>query len=526
MSRVQVISAEQAAQLIPNNSLVTVSSSSGLNTPDAVLKAIGERFAQTGEPKNLTTFHPIASGDMYGIAGIDHLAQLGLLKRVIAGSYPSGPSSMPSPKIWQMINANQVEAYNFPSGILFHMLREAAAKRPGVLTQVGLDTFVDPRRNGGRMNDCTPKEVVRVVEFDGQEWLYFKSMQPNVAIIRGTTADEFGNISMEHEGAYLGAYDVALATRNNRGVVIAQVKRLTTAGALHPQSVRVPGVLVDYIVVVPEQWQATQTPYDPAISGEIRRPLTEFQPLPFNTDKIIARRAAMTLREYEAVNLGFGISALVPEILLEEGLHGQVTWVIEQGAVGGLPLTGFPFGCAVNAEAIIPSPDQFTYFQGAGFDRSLLSFMQVDTDGNVNVSRLAARPHVTAGAGGFIDITANGRNLVFSGYFTAGGLDLAIETGELKILKEGKARKFTPQVEHVTFSGRRARTNGQNITYITERCVIRLEPEGLTVIEIAPGINLERDVLGQADIPLRVSPDLRTMDARLFVPEKMGLKLG
>ena len=325
MSRVQVISAEQAAQLIPNNSLVTVSSSSGLNTPDAVLKAIGERFAQTGEPKNLTTFHPIASGDMYGIAGIDHLAQLGLLKRVIAGSYPSGPSSMPSPKIWQMINANQVEAYNFPSGILFHMLREAAAKRPGVLTQVGLDTFVDPRRNGGRMNDCTPKEVVRVVEFDGQEWLYFKSMQPNVAIIRGTTADEFGNISMEHEGAYLGAYDVALATRNNRGVVIAQVKRLTTAGALHPQSVRVPGVLVDYIVVVPEQWQATQTPYDPAISGEIRRPLTEFQPLPFNTDKIIARRAAMTLREYEAVNLGFGISALVPEILLEEGLHGQVT---------------------------------------------------------------------------------------------------------------------------------------------------------------------------------------------------------
>ena len=189
-------------------------------------------------------------------------------------------------------------------------------------------------------------------------------------------------------------------------------------------------------------------------------------------------------------------------------------------------MTGFPFGCAVNAEAIIPSPDQFTYFQGAGFDRSLLSFMQVDTDGNVNVSRLAARPHVTAGAGGFIDITANGRNLVFSGYFTAGGLDLAIETGELKILKEGKARKFTPQVEHVTFSGRRARTNGQNITYITERCVIRLEPEGLTVIEIAPGINLERDVLGQADIPLRVSPDLRTMDARLFVPEKMGLKLG
>ncbi|MBI5303213.1 MAG: acyl CoA:acetate/3-ketoacid CoA transferase [Chloroflexi bacterium] len=525
MSRVQIISAEQAATLIPNDSIVAISSSSGLHCPDAILNAIGERFVQTGEPNNLTTFHPIASGDMYGIAGIDHLAKPGLLKRAIAGSYPSGPSSLPSPKIWQMINANQVEAYNFPSGILFHMLREAAAKRPGVLTQVGLDTFIDPRRHGGRMNACTPPDIVRVVEFDGQEWLYFKAMQPDVAIIRGTTADEFGNISMEHEGAYLGAYDVALAARNHHGVVIAQVKRLTTAGALHPQAVRVPGILVDYVVVVPDQWQTTQTPYDPAISGETRRPLTEFQPLPFDTDKIIARRAAMTLREYEAVNLGFGISALVPEILLEEGLHGQVTWVIEQGAVGGLPLTGFPFGCAVNAEAIVASPDQFTYFHGAGFDRSLLSFMQVDRDGNVNVSRLAARPHVTAGAGGFIDITAHGRRLVFSGYFTAGGLDLAIENGALRIVKEGKARKFTPQVEHVTFSGRRAREQGQDVTYITERCVMRLEPEGLTVIEIAPGIHLERDVLAQSDIPLRVSPELRTMDARLFRPERMGLVL-
>ncbi|MBI5034769.1 MAG: acyl CoA:acetate/3-ketoacid CoA transferase [Chloroflexi bacterium] len=525
MSRIQVITAEQAAALIPNESIVVISSSSGLHCPDAVLKAIGERFAKTGEPRNITSIHPIASGDMYGVAGVDHLAQKGLLKRTIAGSYPSGPSSMPSPKIWQMINNDEVEAYNFPSGTLFHMLREAAAKRPGVLTQVGIDTFIDPRRNGGRMNRITPPEVVRLVEFEDQEWLYFKSIQPDVAIIRGTTADEFGNISMEHEGAFVGAYDVALSARNNRGVVIAQVKRLTTAGALHPQMVRVPGILVDYVVVAPDQWQTTQTPYDPAISGEIRRPLHEFKPLPFNTDKVIARRAAMTLRKDEAVNLGFGISALVPEILLEEGLHGEVTWVIEQGAVGGLPLTGFPFGCAVNAQAFVPSPDQFTYFHGAGFDRSLLSFMQVDADGNVNVSRLAARPHVTAGAGGFIDITANGRNLVFSGYFTAGGLELEIEDGKLRIVKEGKARKFTREVEHVTFSGRRARVNNQNALYVTERCVITLEREGLTVVEIAPGIDLQRDVLAQADIELRVSPNLKMMDAWLFRPERMELKL-
>jgi acyl CoA:acetate/3-ketoacid CoA transferase len=526
MSRAQIISPAQAAALIPDRATVCISSSSGLHCPDAILKAIGERFAQTGAPRNITSIHPIASGDMYGIAGIDHLAQRGLLARAIAGSYPSGPSALPSPKIWQMINANEIEAYNFPSGTLFHMLREGAAKRPGVLTKVGLDTFIDPRRQGGRMNDCTPADVVRVVEFDGEEWLYFQALHPDIAIIRGTTADEFGNISMEHEGAYLGAYDVALAARNHRGTVIAQVKRVTAAGSLHPQMVRVPGILVDYIVVAPEQWQTTQTPYDPAISGETRRPLGECKPLPFDTAKVIARRAAMTLRHDEAVNLGFGISALVPEILLEEKLHGAVTWVIEQGAVGGLPLTGFPFGCAVNAQAIVPSPDQFTYFHGGGSDRALLSFMQVDADGNVNVSRLAARPHVTAGVGGFIDITAHARRIVFSGYFTAGGAELAMDDGKLRIIKEGKARKFTRAVEHVTFSGRRARANQQDVTYVTERCVIKLEPVGLTVIEIAPGVDLQRDVLAQADLELRVSPNLKTMDARLFKPEPMRLELG
>jgi acyl CoA:acetate/3-ketoacid CoA transferase len=404
------------------------------------------------------------------------------------------------------------------------MLREAAARRPGVLTKVGLDTFIDPRRLGGRMNECTPDDIVRVVEFDGEEWLYFKSIPIDVAIIRGTTADEHGNISMEHEGAYLGAYDVALAARNHRGIVIVQVKRLTAAGALAPQAVRVPGVLVDCVVVAPDQWQTTQTPYDPAISGETRRPLGDFAPAPFNADKVIARRAALMLRQGEAVNLGFGISALVPGILLEEGRHGEVTWVIEQGAVGGLPLTGFQFGCAVNAEAIVPSPDQFTYFHGGGFDRSLLSFMQVDQAGNVNVSRLAARPHVTAGAGGFIDITAHARSMAFSGYFTAGGL-LEIAGGQLRIVREGKVRKFVPEVEHVTFSGRRARETHQDVLYITERCVIRLEADGLTVIEVAPGVDVQRDVLGQAEVELRVSPRLTLMDARLFRPEPMGLTL-
>lgn len=525
MPRSKVVSLAEAARLIPDGAVVTVSSSSGLGCPDAMLRAIGERFEGEQAPRQLTTIHPIAAGDMYGIDGIDHIARPGLLKRVIAGSYPSGPSSMPSPKIWQMIYGNEIEAYNIPSGILFHMHADAAAGRPGVLTKVGMDTFVDPRRTGGRMNDATTEEIVRVVEFDGEEWLYFKAIPVDVAIIRATTADEIGNLSMEHEGAYLGAMDQALAARNNGGIVIAQVKRVTAANTLPAQTVRVPSVLVDYIVVDTDQMQTTQTQYDPAISGEVREPLSSFPPVEWNTDKVIARRAALELKSGEAVNLGFGISALVPRILLEEGLAGEVTWAIEQGAVGGVPLLGFAFGCAANAEAIVPSPQQFVYFQGGGFDRTFLSFMQVDADGSVNVSKLGAKPHVTAGAGGFVDITARAKNIVFSGYMTAGGLELELQDGRLSVVKEGKNKKFVPELEHVTFSGRIAKQRDQRVTYVTERAVIQLEPEGLTVTEVAPGIDLERDVLAQAEIPLRVSANLREMDARLFRPEPFGLVL-
>jgi propionate CoA-transferase len=490
-----------------------------------MLRAIGDRFRATGEPQGLTTIHPIAAGDMYGIAGIDHLAEPGLLKRVIAGSYPSGPSSMPSPRIWQMIDGDEVEAYNLPSGALFQMHADAAAGRPGSLTKVGLDTFVDPRRQGGKMNRVTKDEIVRAVEFDGAEWLYFPALAIDVAIVRGTTADELGNISMEHEGAYLGGLEQALAARNSGGLVIAQVERMTTAGSLPPQQVHIPSTLVDWVVLAPEQMQTTQTHYDPAITGEVRRPADQFEIPEWGLEKVIARRAAMELRAGEAVNLGFGISALVPRILLEEGLDGSVTWVIEQGAVGGMPLLGFQFGCAANAQAIMPSPAQFTYFQGGGFDRGLLSFLQVDADGNVNVSRLRAKPHVTAGAGGFIDITANARRLVFSGTFAAGRQEIEVCDGRLHIREDGKVSKFVPEVEHVTFSGRMARERGQEATFVTERCVIRLEADGLTVAEIAPGIDLERDVLNRVAIPLRVSPRLNEMDARLFRPEPMGLQL-
>ena len=525
MSRlVPVLSAAEAVGRIPAGATVSVSSSSGLGCPDAVLRALGERYAETGEGGDLTLIHPIAAGDMYGIDGVDHLTAPGQIRRIIAGSYPSGPSSASPPKIVTAIESNEIEAYNIPSGILFQLHRSAAVGQPGVLTEVGKDTFMDPRRHGGRMNARTTEDIVSVVEFDGREWLYLRSIPVDVAIIRATTADEYGNLTSEEEGAPLGVLDQALAAHNNGGFVIAQVKRLAEGRTLPAQAVRVPGIVVDAIVVAPDQLQTTQTQFLPEAAGLFRAPSSALELAEWGPAKVIARRAAMELCDGEAVNLGFGISAFVPRILLEEGLDGAVTWVIEQGAVGGVPFLGFAFGCAQNPDALLASPDQFQYLQGGGFDRAMLSFLEVDADGNVNVSRLAGRPHVTAGVGGFVDITARAKRIVFSGYFTAGA-EIAIEDGHVRIVKEGRHQRFVPQVQHVTFSGLRARELGQEVVFVTERCVIRLRPEGLTLTEIAPGISVSRDIVGQTSLDLRISPDLRQMDPRLFRSEPMGLHL-
>jgi acyl CoA:acetate/3-ketoacid CoA transferase len=525
MARPKILSAAEAARLIPDGAVVTVSSSSALGCPDAVLAAIGARFEAEGHPRDLTTVHPIAAGDMWGVKGIDHIAREGCLKKVLAGSYPSGPSSAEPPAIWKMITGDAIPAYNVPSGILFDMHREAAAKRPGVLTKIGMDTYVDATREGCAMNAKAAAEpIVRRERFAGEDWLFFPTIVPQIAIIRATTADERGNLSYEHEGGILGPLDQALSVRNNGGLVIAQVKRLAAAGSLRPHDVVVPGVLVDVVVVAPDQMQTTHTPYDPAISGEIFRPLSSFETPPFDVAKVIARRVAMELHDGDAVNIGFGISANVPRILIEEGRHGAVTWVIEQGAVGGVPLLDFQFGCASNAEAIVQSPHQFTYFQGGGFDMTLLSFLQIDAEGSINVSKLGVRPHVTAGCGGFVDITARAKRIVFSGYFTAGAA-LAVEGGALRIAREGKVKKLVNAVEQITFSGPRAVAQGQDIVYVTERCVMRLTSEGVAVTELAPGVDLERDVLAQSEFPLRVARDLKTSPAALYRPQPFGLSL-
>lgn len=518
----KLTSAADAAARIPDGAIVTVSSSSALGCPDLVLAAIGARFDQEGHPRDLTTIHPIAAGDMYGVKGVDHIAKDGLLARILGGSYPSGPSSKPMPEIWKMVVENRVAAYNVPSGILFDMNRDAAANRPGVLTKVGLETFVDPVREGCAMNAAgAAAPIVARVEFGGDTWLHFPNIIPNVAILRATTADEHGNLTYEHEGAYLGGLEQAICVRNHGGLVIAQVSRMTKRGSLRPHDVRVPGHLVDLVVLDPDQKQTCETTYDPAISGQVMRPWDSFTLAEHGVEKIIARRAAMELRPGMTANLGFGISAMVPRILLEEGHPEAVTWAIEQGAVGGMPLTGFAFGCASNADAFVPSPQQFIYFQGGGFDMSFLSFLEVDAEGNVNVSKLGKKPYLTAGCGGFVDITAGAKKIVFSGWFEAGA-QIELTPQGIKVVTPGKFTKMVEAVEHVTFSGKRARALGQDVLYITERCVIRLGENGLIATEIMPGIDPARDIVAASGGRVQIAPDAITLPLSLLADAPMG----
>jgi acyl CoA:acetate/3-ketoacid CoA transferase len=518
----KLVTPEDAVARISDGDVVSVSSSSGLGCPDLALRALGDRFDKEGHPRGLTTLHPIAAGDMYGIKGIDHISKDGMLDRIIAGSFPSGPSSKPMPEIWKMVVEDRVKAYNVPSGILFDMHRDVAARRPGVLTQVGLETFVDPIREGCAMNASAASEpIVRRHEMNGETWLHFPNIVPNVAIIRATTADEHGNLTYEHEGAYLGGLEQAIAVRNHGGIVIAQVKRLTANGTLRPHDVRVPGHLVDYIIVDPDQRQTTETDYDPAISGEISRTWDSFSRAEHGIEKIIARRAAMELSPGMTANLGFGISALVPRILLEEGHPNAVTWAIEQGAVGGVPLTGFAFGCASNADAYVPSPQQFTFFQGGGFDVSFLSFLEVDVEGNVNVSKLEKKPYLTAGCGGFVDIVSGARKVVFAGWFEAGA-QVELTADGIHIKTPGKFTKMVEAVEHVTFSGNRSRQLGQEILYVTERCVIRLTEDGLIATEIMPGIDPEKDIVDASEGRVQIADNPIALPLSLLADEPMG----
>jgi propionate CoA-transferase len=513
----KVISAEQAAALIRDGATVAAAAAGLSGWAEEVAQAIESRYLETGHPKDIVWVQGCAIGD-WKERGSTRLGKEGLIKRWIGAHIGSAAG------LCRLLTENKMEAYCLPQGVIIQLWREIAAKRPGIITKVGMGTFVDPRIDGGKMNAITAEELVQIVELAGEEWLFYKSFPVNVALIRATTADEHGNLTMEKEGVLLETLPLAQATRNSGGIVIAQVEYLAKAGSLHPKQVKVPGILVDYVVVASKQeacWQAEGVYFNPAFAGELKVPLAAIPALPLGIRKIIARRAAMELAPETVVNLGVGMPTDVASIAAEEGVAGLMTLTTEVGSVGGVPASLPNFGQAWNAEAVIEHHAQFDFYDGGGLDVAFLGLAQADQYGNVNVSKFNGRP---MGCGGFINITQNSKKVVYMSSFTALGLEIAVQDGKLGIVKEGKERKFLNHVEQITFSGGYASKLGKPVIYVTERAVFSLENGEMTLIEIAPGIDLERDVLALMDFKPRLSPQIKTMPAEIFAVTWNGLK--
>jgi acyl CoA:acetate/3-ketoacid CoA transferase len=444
-------------------------------------------------------------------SGVDYLADPGLVRRAIGGHYAM------SPRLAQLAAEGQIAAYNLPQGVLSQLYREVAAGRPGVVTHVGIGTFCDPRLGGGKLNARCTEDLVSVVEFAGREWLLYHAIPIDVALIRGTTADQRGNITLEHEAATLGVLAAAMAAHNSGGIVIAQVERMACHGTLGARCVVVPGHLVDYLVVEATQPQtAADGPYNPSLSGELRCPRGAIPPLPLDERKVVARRAYREVQPGSTVNLGVGMADGVGSVAAEEGGLDQIVLTVEQGLAGGVPARGVIFGAVWNPDSMVDSPSQFDFYDGGGVDIACLGFAEIDSLGNVNSSRVG---DAIFGVGGFIDISQGARKLVFCGTLTAGGLRTSVAGGELRIEREGRVRKFVPAVAQLTFSAEQARLRGQRVMYVTERAVFELGPAGVEVIEIAPGIDLERDVLGQMDFRPSIREPLSLMDGSLFVDQ-------
>jgi len=515
MTRPQILSPEQASELVTSGSTVLITGSGGgVMDADRIYAALEQRFLETGKPKDLTLMHVTGIGNGRE-QGINRFAHQGMVKRVIGGHWGWSPSMI------QLALENKIEAYNLPQGVLSGLTREIASGRKGMLTSLGTKTFVDPRLQGGKLNTQTTEDLVSLVTLNGEELLFYKAFPIDVAVIRGTTADEAGNISVEQEAVDLDILSSAQAAYNSGGMVIAQVKRLARRHTLHPRMVKVPGFMVDVVVVHPDQWQTSEGEYNPAFSGEIRVPLKAIQPLDFDIRKIVARRAALELTPGSVVNLGFGIADGVANIAAEEALIDDVVFTIEQGLVGGVPAKGAIFGAGYNPDMITDAPAQFDFYHGGGLDATFLGMAQADQHGNVNVSKFGNQ---LPGCGGFIDISQNAREVIFCATFTAGGLQVDIEEGQLHIVREGKIQKFIPEVEHITFSGEYAREKGQHVLYVSERAVFELGPRGMELIEIAPGVDLKIDILAQMQFTPHIREPLATMDTRIFQPEKMYLR--